>query len=383
MSAKRLRIAVNALSAVSGGGTSYLEGFLPALAEVDTWNEYILLRAPWQDYLPPAPGANFRWLTCPIRKQSAFARYLFEQTSLVPILRRERIDVLYATAELATLAAPCPVVLCLRNLNAYSLRWQLGWNYWKRSMVLRELARLSAWRAERVIFISEISRGIIAKKLHIPARKTVVIHHGTSPAFRAAARREGIAPATWVKRPYLLSVSQIRQHKNYPRLVEAFISLVRPGTACDLDLVILGAIEDAAAGARMRELIRGAGMEDRIHLPGAVPHQELPAWYAGATLFVFPSLLETFGLPLVEAMASGLPVVAANAPAIPEIVGDAGIYFDPWSPESMASAIRQVLDDRSLAGELSRRSIERARQFSWVEGARQTVRVFEEASRRG
>ena len=375
-----MKIVINALAAERGGSTTNYEGLLPALAKADPDSDYVLLRAPWQDYLPRAPGRNFRWVVCPIPRRSLASRAWFEQTRLVGVLRRERADVLYSPSEVTTFAAPCPVVLMLQNLSPYAMRWRLGFAYWRRNVLLGEMARLSAWKAERIIFVSETSRRIIAGKLLLPWKKTVVIHHGIDPSFSRPRKDRPRPPASFLNRPYFLSVSQIRVAKNYPRLVQAFASLCKLA-GFDYDLVIIGKVDEAKAGRDLARIIEREGIRDRVHLPGAVPHEELPAWYAAATVFVFPSLLESFGHPLVEAMASGVPVVASSAPAIPEVVEDAALLFDPRSPLSIADAISRVLTDRRLAEELSARGRVRASRFSWERAATETARVLREAAR--
>jgi len=375
-----MKIVINALSAVSGGGTTYFEGLLPALAKVDTDNEYLLVRAPWQDYLPAAPGPNFRWAVCPIPRRT-ISRLAFEQGALARLLRRERTDVLYSPAELTTIAAPCAVVVALRNPSAYFLRWRLGFENWRRHMVLGEMARLSAWRADRVIFVSDQSRRAISRKLPIPLSKTDVVYHGISPSFAPSARHGRGAPSPAVTRPYILSVSQIRRAKNYPRLVDAFVARAASELR-DYDLVILGAMEDEWTRRRIAETLARSGLESRVHLPGAVGRSALPAWYAGASLFVLPSLLETFGHPLVEAMASGLPVTASSTTSNPEIVGDAGLYFDPRSVDAIGDAMVAVLGDEARAAAMAERSRLRAAHFSWEKTALRTRRTLERAAGR-
>jgi len=377
-----LRIAINALSAVRGGGTTYFEGILPALSQIDTVNDYLLLRAPWQDYLPAAPGPNFRWHTCPVRKRSLLWRGIYEQGPMARLLKRERIDVLYSPADSTTLLAPCRVVLALRNAPAYAMRWKLGFDYWRRNVLVKEAARISAWRADRVVFVSDASRRMISRDLWLPLEKTVVIHHGIHPAFRQVERLGQGAPSPVVTRPYILSVSDVRRNKNYPTLVEAFGHLMRMGRD-SLDLVILGAIEDPRSHSQILEIVARDKLEGRVHLPGSIPYLDLPAWYAGATLFAWPSAIETFGHPLVEAMASGLPIVAADAMSNPEILGGAGLLCDPWKPGEMAIAMARILEDPTVASDLSQKSFARAREFSWSKSAARLKAVLEESAAGG
>jgi len=107
-----------------------------------------------------------------------------------------------------------------------------------------------------------------------------------------------------------------------------------------------------------------------------VPEEDLPALYSGATVFVFPSLYEGFGLPVLEAMACGVPVACSNSSSLPEIVGDAALTFDPTDVKAIAAALSRLLSDAGLRAELRQRGLERARHFSWAETARRTLDVY-------
>jgi len=128
---------------------------------------------------------------------------------------------------------------------------------------------------------------------------------------------------------------------------------------------------------------RGYNIDEKVQFFGEIPFESMPEVYQGADLFVLPSFLETFGIPLIEAMASGVPVIAANSTSCPEVVGDAGILFDPTNPGELAEKITMVLRDQDLRNTMIKKGLARARTFSWEETARKTLAVFEEAYRNG
>jgi glycosyltransferase involved in cell wall biosynthesis len=173
-----------------------------------------------------------------------------------------------------------------------------------------------------------------------------------------------------LRRPYLLWTGTIEPRKNLTRLIEAFVSLDH-----DLDLALVG---PAGWNEDMDRLI--AGMRDRVRILGFVPERELAALYGGATVFCFPSLLEGFGFPVLEAMAQGTPVVTSSGTSTEEIAGGAAVLVDPRDTDSIADGIRSVLDDESLASKLSEAGPGRAARFTWERTADELVKVYREVA---
>jgi glycosyltransferase involved in cell wall biosynthesis len=147
------------------------------------------------------------------------------------------------------------------------------------------------------------------------------------------------------------------------------------------DYVFAGAIRTPKEFQRIQKRVAQFKLAGRVHHLGLVPYHELPALYQGASLFVLPSLLETFGHPLVEAMASGVPISASNIAAIPEICGDAAAYFDPYDVDGMTNTLRGVLEDKVLRERLTANGRKRAKDFSWTNTAQQMLSLFEAAAR--
>jgi len=374
-----VKIVINAVSAISGGGVAYLRNLLPALGALDHANEYIVVGTPWQGFWDPSILGNCRLLRAPLPKaRSLWRRLLWEQKDLPGLCRNEGADLLYCLADLAPLLAPCPTVVAVRNLSPYSDR-----NARERLATRARLALLrwgtwaSTHRASRVVFASEYARDFVCQRLGVDRAITAVIYHGLNPEF--SARGAGL-DAGKSGLPYILYVSDIYPHKNVPFLVAAFARLCAEAGG-GYELRIVGnsyAPGEVHAGER---IATEAGIGSRVRFVGPLPPAAVAATCRGASFFVFPSLVEAFGQPLVEAMASGVPVVASDRTAIPEVCGDAALYFDPENIEDAVSKMRLVLSD----GELRRRMIDagkrRAATFSWERSARQLLEVLEEAGR--
>lgn len=376
-----VRVLIDALASDGGGSATYWRGFLPALGTVDPGSEYLILRAPWQTFWDFSAPPNVRFVNVArLARRSAWRRALWEQVAVPALVRHHQIDVLFSPADITSLRAPCARVLAIRNFNPYlggSLGRGLAY-YVNRKVGLRRLTWLSARRASRIIFVSEFSRTVVCRQLGIPLDRTIVVHHGLNPIFwkRSVDLPERLRQ---LPRPYLLTVSDIAAHKNCPFLVRVFARLAeRPGFRHHL--VIAGEPRFAPDVREVARIADDSGLGGRVCVLGQVRFDDLPALYQGADVFVFPSILETFGHPLVEAMASGLPVVASNATAVPEICQSAAVYFDPTNVAEAAEAIARILADEGLRQELTARGTERAAAFTWERAARETVQVLRAAA---
>jgi len=371
------RVAIEASSASSGGAIRYLSGICPALAEASPDVTYYLLnRASQFSRLPPLPD-SFHWVRIPDVTASVPLRLLWLQTAVPRVLKELQADVLLAASDVSTLRPPCPMLLMVHNPNPFSpLRGQIwGRKRVARMAVHREVIRRCAQRAARVIFVSDWSQQSIAPVLGIPPERAAVIHHGVDEAFRetwnGAAQRGGPK--------FLLMVSEVLEHKNLRRLVEAYANLAQSVDE-DLHLVIAGPIGSARLRHSLEQFLAEKGLWQKVKFRGLVSSAELADLYHQAELLVFPSLAETFGLPLIEAMSCGLPVVASNSTAIPEVCGDAACYFNPLDVDDMTRAVKHVLTDSSLRCSLTQRGLARAATFSWDEAAEHLLSIMNAVS---
>jgi glycosyltransferase involved in cell wall biosynthesis len=274
----------------------------------------------------------------------------WEQVSLPRILRRERAALVHAPNCFLPLRRPCPGVVTIHDLawedHPEDFARATAWKY-------RTFAPRAARSAERAICVSAFTRDDVVRRYGVDEAKLRVIGEAPSLAIGTAEPPPG---------PYILAVGDLRQKKNFARLVKAFGRLRQEGLAHRL--VIAG--KDAGEGERLR----APGVE----LPGYVPEERLDALMRGADLLVHPSLYEGFGLVIVEAMARGVPVAAARAGALPETGGDAALYFDPLDVADMAEAIERALGDPGLGA----RGQAHVGPLSWDDAAARTASVYGE-----
>lgn len=229
-------------------------------------------------------------------------------------------------------------------------------------------------RADIVITDSQASRRDIVQFLGVANSRIRVIPLGLSKNYKPVAPTDVMSARARFGLPqnYILFVGSIEKRKNVHGLLQAFAQVKKRN--CGHALVIVGArrLSDSA----ILEALSSLRIEKDVILTGYVPEEDLPALYAGADLFVFPSFYEGFGLPPLEAMACGTPVVTSNVSSLPEVVGDAALTVDPKDIESLAESMYRILADPGLALDLKEKGLRRAARFTWERVARETLNVY-------
>jgi glycosyltransferase involved in cell wall biosynthesis len=241
----------------------------------------------------------------------------------------------------------------------------------------RRKAAFARDTADLVIVISEATRRDVIAHLGLARDRIRLIYPGVDPAFRPVADRgalkqllasRGLAPGE-----YILFVGTIEPRKNLLRLVEAYRQL-RRGRSHVPRLVLAGA--PGWGYQPVFERVAALGLSKSVVFLGHVPDPLLPALYSGAIVFVYPSLYEGFGLPVLEAMACGTPVVTSDTSSLPEVAGDAGVLVDPADVEALANALRTLLEDPDRRAALSADGRRRAATFTWDRAAQQTLAAY-------
>ena len=242
--------------------------------------------------------------------------------------------------------------------------------------------RFARDRADRIIADSEATRRDIVRELNIPPEKISVVYAAADTRFRPHTPEETqttLERYSLTHNRYILSVGTLEPRKNHVRLIEAYAMLRARYTPAEHlpPLIIAGGNGwkyDAILAAPEQ-----TGVAGFVRFLGRVPDDDLPALIAGSRVFVYPSLHEGFGLPPLEALACGVPVVVSHAASLPEVVGDAGLYCDPYDAHDIARQIAALLEDNDLSLRLRCAGVERARQFSWERTARETLAVYTQA----
>lgn len=302
-------------------------------------------------------------------------RIAWEQAALPIEARLKNLDLLHGPLHVAPLAGAVPTVITVHDLAFLHYPDRVPRS---RRLYLTPGTRWSARRARRVIAISRSTADDVMKWLDLPAGKIEVIPLAPPAAIQPmpGPARDAFRRRVGAERPYVLAVGTLEPRKNLTTLLHAFAMLAE---SLPHQLVLVGPEGWLSEG--LGETLRALGLRDRVRLTGFVSDADLSGWYSGADCFVFPSVHEGFGLPPLEAMRCGAPVVTSNVSSLPEVVGDAAVMVDPLDVVALAAAIRRVVTDPVLAGDLRLRGQERAGQFSWQRTARETLRVYREAAR--
>jgi glycosyltransferase involved in cell wall biosynthesis len=243
------------------------------------------------------------------------------------------------------------------------------------AMRMKALVRWTARRVDHILTVSEFSAADICRRFDVPREKITVAYQAAAPDFRPrdkAQCQEHIARNYGIDSPFVLYVGRIQARKNLPRLVEAYAGLQKQGIAARL--VIVGK-KDWQSELLVRK-IKELGIESSVIFPGFVPFQDLPLFYNAAELFVFPSIFEGFGLPVIESMASGVATITSLGSSLEEVAGNGALLVDPRNTGSIADALGRLLRDPALRNDLATRGLRRSAEFKSAELAQKTLDVY-------
>ncbi len=231
----------------------------------------------------------------------------------------------------------------------------------RRQALLSRIAIKGMEKCGRIISVSEFIKNEIIRHMKVDEDNINVIHSGISEAFRPQRKKES---------DYIVYFGSEEKRKNISALIDAFVILKR--TFPELKLV------KNYDNPVVREKIRSLGIQDDVMITGNLSEKQMAEYYTNAKAFVYPSLFEGFGFTPLEAMACGCPVASSNAAAMPEILGDAPVYFNPMRPEEIAGSVASIINDKTLSKKMSRKSLSRAKKFSWKTAAKKTEGVYRE-----
>jgi glycosyltransferase involved in cell wall biosynthesis len=350
----------------AGGAGRYAHELVPSLLEVEPGlrlTVFVNRDAP-AGLAESEWAGDVEWVRLPTRFSNR--THLPGQAFVLPIVAaRRRLDVVHSLAN----GGPPVTAGARRVVTLLDLIWLHQGEAWGTRSAVRTMAlltRISARTAHRVITISESARKDLIKSFGLPSEKIDVTPLGVRPPHGSPRRSAS-------DQPIVLCVAQKRPYKNLS-------SLIRAVAALDVEapvLVLPGAPTEHEV--ELRALAARLGVSGRVRFPAWVSPEELEALYAEATCFVLPSLIEGFGLPVLEAMARGVPVACSDRPALPEVAGDAALLFDPTNQIEVTDAVRRLITDAELRQSLIARGIARARAFTWRRTAELTLASYRRA----
>ncbi len=370
-----MRVAIDARKLHDFGIGTYIRNLLRHLARIDRDTEYVLLCRDADLDVPRQLGENFRAVLEPSPNYS-----LREQIRVPWVLRRERPDVYHAPHYVLPAGVRCRSVVtihdCIHLMFPQYLPNRAAYAY----------ARASMWAAARrsdcILTVSEASKRDILHFFNVPPEKIVVVYNAIDDHFRETPPEDDVARVReryQLDHQFVLYVGNIKPHKNLVRLIEAFAEL-RRGDFEEVKLLIIG--DEISKLPALRRAVHRHKLHKHVRFLGYVSDHTLAILYRLAAVFVFPSLYEGFGLPPLEAMASGTPVITSNVSSLPEVAGDAAVLVDPYDVDSIVDGLRRILGNPALAADLRRKGLERSREFSWERSVEKTRQVYQEVGNR-
>jgi glycosyltransferase involved in cell wall biosynthesis len=366
-----VRIAIDARKLRDYGIGTYVRNLLRHLSRLDRTTEYVVLCREADCRVVDELGENFRAVP-----ESSPGYSVREQFTVPRDLWREKVHLFHAPHYVLPPLTPCKTVVtihdCIHLRFPQYLPSRMGYAY----------ARSSLWlathRANRILTVSEASKRDILRYFNVPESRIDVIYNAIDERFHETPDEEQVARVReryQLNAPFVLYAGNIKPHKNLERLIDAFDMLRKHGFDT-VQLLIIG--DEISKYATLRRAVHRHKLHKHVRFFGFVQDKTLAILYRLADVFVFPSLYEGFGLPPLEAMASGTPVITSNVSSLPEVVGDAALLIDPYEPEAIADAMRRVLSEPALREDLRARGLARVRQFSWERSISRVREIYGE-----
>lgn len=345
------------------------------LQQIDHHNQYYILVSPGEDHcLEPTPNFKIIELRCP-------SYPLWEQVALPLAIRRIKPDLLHCTSNTAPILCPAPLMITLHDIifleprqsSSSSLYQNLGW-YYRRFVVPRILPK-----CRKIITVSSFECNRIQEALQLDKERIKAIYNGFSDHFRPVDDAYQVSQKYIKERDYLFFLGNTDPKKNTACTLKAY-GLYLEGSSRKLPLLIADIKEDAVDA-----LLRENALEHikpHLRFSGYIHNTDLPSIYSGATVFLYTSLRESFGIPILEAMACGTPIITSNTSSMPEIAGKGAILIDPLNAEQISQKILELETDPELHSRIRAYGLQRVKQFSWRHTAQELLATYQDIVQR-
>lgn len=367
-----MKIAIEARPIKWSYGTgigNYTHSLIRKLSELDTLNEYTFL---WPD-TNPHPYIPFN------RKYSFYSLPKEDDREDIEIplwLNQEKADIFHLPQNgfrMPPKKAASKLIVTIHDLIPYFIPEMVRPSFLKR--FTSEMPKIVEF-SDHILTVSETSKNDIIKIFSIDPTKITVVPSAPNELFRQLPKEETkrvLRNRYHLKRPFILYVGGLNPRKNVCELIYAYSKIIRE-LAEGHQLVIPGL--DSKNLISLKKMVDALNLQEDVFFPGFVPSEDLPLFYNGSDLFVYPSLYEGFGLPPIEAMACGVPVITSNVSSLPEVVGEAALKVNPYDTLELAEAIYRVLSDKKIAGSLIKAGLEHCQLYTWENNANRILEVY-------
>jgi glycosyltransferase involved in cell wall biosynthesis len=344
-----------------------------SLQEIDLKNEYVIFSRNGVNDNAIQDSSNFH-----VEKFSSLTYVDWEQIGLPRAVGKKKLDVLHCTANTAPLFSSIPLIITLHDIiylegiDFKGTAYQNLGNLYRRFLVPAVVKK-----SNLILTVSEFEKNHIIKTLGLPLEKVKVLYNGVSARFHTRFSENQVQDfRDRYKLPaeFIMFLGNTAPKKNTLNVIKAYAGLCSKRKTA-MPLVLLDykkeLVEKILADLKKPELI------GHFVFPGYIAHQEIPLMYNAASVFLYPSLRESFGLPILEAMACGVPVLTSTTSSMPEVAGDAAVLADPFDPESIQNGMESLLDDSNLRTACREKGLERVKRFTWRASAEKLVSIYE------
>ena len=378
-----MRIGIDYISALGRGGNSiYTRNLLKALGKEDKINQYYLYSF-WHNFLPGKKkkivrSDNFYYKPVYLHSfgnNEIIGKFVekFSEINLSYRFWKDKLDFLHFTNPLNYNPRIKNFIVTIHDLAPlHSKEWVKDWSS---SFYFKHLSNIIK-KSKAIIAVSDFTKRDILEKFKISPEKIFIIYEAALEIFKRKIDKDLLNQKYKISEEYILSVGQLQPRKNLSRLIESY-ALLSEDLRKRYQLVLIGKARGSEELGTLQRQIERLKVGDRLKLLGYVPEEDLPYLYSGAALFVYPSLFEGFGLPIIEALSCGTPTITSNISSLPEVIEDAGVTVNPYDVENIQQAMEQVLTDNTLYQQLQQKSLIQAKKFDWAKAAQETIKVYE------
>lgn len=367
------RILIDGRWMKDSGIGRYVENLTLEAVKQDSKNTYIILVKKGESDCLPLPKGRVEYIETDIAWYTPQ-----EQIALPKLIEAQQPDLVHFTHFNIPLGYRKPFVVTIHDLTLLRFKSIRGgllapFTYRLKDVVMRHVLKTAVQRSKLIFTPSQFVADDVSKQYRCKPEKIIVTHNaadGLAQKGRVNLKKYAIT------QPYILCVGNPYPHKNIDRLLKAFAQLVDKENT-DYQLVIVG--RDNEFMARHKKLTKKLKLEEKVIFPGYVSDEELAGIYEKATLYVFPSLSEGFGIPGLEAMKYGVPVASSNATCLPEVLGDAAEYFDPKDVQNMAEVIGRLMMDEGRRKRLVELGYKQVKKYAWAKSAKELIRGYNKA----
>jgi glycosyltransferase involved in cell wall biosynthesis len=366
----KIAIDVHSVGSQAGGNETYFRQLVSGLIQDRSDNRYTLFHT--HAGVLEETGRDPRFDRVPIPRNAVLRNCI----SIPRLLHAIQPDVFHCQY----IQPPWGKTRTVVTIHDLAFEHCPAWFHPLEAFRMKKLVRRTARRADHILTVSQFSAADISSRYGVPRDKITVTYLAASECFRPRDKhlaRERLAKSHGIDFPFLLYVGRVQARKNLLRLVEAYARLRKQGLATRLVIVGKRDFQSERLAAKVADL----GLEASVGFPGFVSFEDLPWFYNAAEAFVFPSLFEGFGLPVVESMASGVPTITSRGSSLEEVAGEGAMLIDPLDTSSLAGALERVLGDAALREQLISRGLRRSAEFKPGELSARVLAVYRSLER--